>query len=135
MIITESLRYICILCTKEYKSLFKTKETKKKMREIINNYFDQEKLKEKDKNVKLISVSINIKHVEITFEAPSSIDLTRFISNLKSVTSRRFLQYLKTIKIDISGIWTKNYLLATQEYQLEQEIKTFLRTQEYKSIL
>ena len=79
--------------------------------------------------------SINTKHVEITFEAPSSIDLTRFISNLKSVTSRRLLQYLKTIKIDISGIWTKNYLLATQEYQLDQEIKTFLRTQEYKSIL
>lgn len=133
MIYIESLRYICILCTKEYKSLFQTEESKKRMHEIINNYFDQ--LKEKEENVNLISVSINMKHVEITFETPSSIDLTRFISNFKSVSSRRFLKYIKTFKSHISGIWTKNYLLATQEDQLEQKIETFLRTQEYKSIL
>ena len=91
----ESLRYICILCTKEYKPLFKTDESKKKLREIILNYFDQ--IKEREEDVKLISVSINVKHVEIIFETSSSIDLTRFISNFKSVSSRKFLQYLKSI--------------------------------------
>jgi len=133
MIITESLRYICIFCAKEYKSLFKTEELKKQMRGFIINYFDQ--IDEKGEKVKLISASINTKHVEIAFEAPSSTDLTRFISNLKSVSSRRFLQYLKSIKSNISGIWTKNYLLATQEYQQDQKIESFLQAQEYKSIL
>ena len=133
MIIIESLRYICILCTKEYRSLFKTEESKSKMREIILNYFDQVKKKQEDAN--LISVSIKEKHVEITFETPSSIDLTRLISNFKSVSSRRFLKYLKSIKSDISGIWTKNYLLATQESQLDQKMESFLQAQKYKSIL
>ncbi|MHA1475281.1 MAG: transposase [Promethearchaeota archaeon] len=133
MIYIESLRYICILCTKENRSLFKTEDSKKKMREIILNYFDQ--IKEKEEEVKFISASINEKHVEITFETPSSIDLTRFISNFKSVSSRRILIYLKSIRSNISGIWTKNYLLASQEYQLEQKIKSFLQAQEYKSML
>ncbi len=132
MIYIESLRYICILCTKEYKSLFKTEESKKKMREIILLYFE---IKEKSEDVKFISVSINDKHVEITFEAPSSIELTKFVSNFKSVSSRRFLKYLKSIKFKVSGIWTKNYLLATQEYQLNQKKESFLQAQEYKSIL
>lgn len=132
MIYIESLRYICILCTKEYKSLFKTEESKKKMREIILQYFE---IKEKSEDIKFISVSINDKHVEITFEAPSSIELTKFVSNFKSVSSRRFLKYLKSIKFKVSGIWTKNYLLATQEYQLNQKKESFLQAQEYKSIL
>jgi len=144
MFLIESLRYVCIFCTKGYKPLFKNEELKEKMREIIKNYFDQ--MEKKDYEVKLISVSINTKHIEITFEAKSQINLanydekspmylTKFISNLKSVSSRKFLQYLKSIKSDISGIWTKNYLLATQEYQLDQEIESFRQAQEYKSIL
>lgn len=133
MIYIESLRYICILCTKENRSLFKTEDSKKKMREIILNYFDQ--MKEKEEEVSFISASINEKHVEITFETPSSIDLTRFISNFKSVSSRRFLIYLKSIKSNISGIWTKNYLLASQEDKLDQKIESFLQVQEFKSML
>ncbi|MHA1658680.1 MAG: transposase [Promethearchaeota archaeon] len=133
MIYIESLRYICILCTKENRSLFKTEDSKKKMREIILNYFDQ--MKEKEEEVSFISASINEKHVEITFETPSSIDLTRFISNFKSVSSRRFLIYLKSIKSNISGIWTKNYLLASQEDKLDQKTESFLQVQEYKSML
>ena len=132
MIYIESLRYICILCTKEYKSLFKTEESKKKMREIILQYFE---IKEKSEDIKFISVSINDKHVEITFEAPSSIELTKFVSTFKSVSSRRFLKYLKSIKFKVSGIWTKNYLLATQEYQLNQKKESFLQALEYKSLL
>ena len=132
MIFTESLKYYCIFCAKEYKSLFKNEELKKEMHGIINNYFEQ--IKEKEK-VKILLVSIYLKHVEITFEATSSLDLTKFISNLKSVSSRRFLKYLKSIKSEISGIWTKNYLLATQEYRLDQEIGSFLQSQEYKTIL
>ena len=133
MIYIESLRYICILCTKENRSLFKTEDSKKKMREIILNYFDQ--MKEKEEEVNFISASINEKHVEITFETPSSIDLTRFISNFKSVSSRRFLIYLKSIRSNISGVWTKNYLLASQEDKLDQKIESFLQVQEYKSML
>ncbi len=133
MIYIESLRYICILCTKENRSLFKTEDSKKKMREIILNYFDQ--IKEKEEEVKFISASINEKHVEITFETPSSIELTRFISNFKSVSSRRFLIYLKSIRSNVSGVWTKNYLLASQEDKLEQKIESFLQVQEYKSML
>jgi len=129
----EALRYICILCTKEYKSLFKTEDSKKKIREIILNYFDQ--IKEKEEQVNFISASINEKHIEITFETQSSMDLPRFISNFKSVSSRKFLQYLRSIKTSVSGIWTKNYLLASQEYQLEQKIESFLQAQEYKSRL
>jgi len=129
---TGSLRYICIFCTKEYRSLFKNEDLKKEMCEIINNYFEQ--IKEKEE-VKSVSVLINLKNVKITFEATSSLDLTRFISNLKSVSSRRFLKHLKSIKSEISGIWTKNYLLATQEYRLDQEIGSFLQAQEYKSTI
>ncbi|QEE15693.1 transposase [Promethearchaeum syntrophicum] len=147
MKLIEFLRYECIFCTKGDKSLFTTKELKDKMEDIITNYFNLEK---NDDDVKLISVYLEKKHIEIIFEAKSQTDLsvygekktkkdlmklTKFISNLKSVSSRRFLQHLSPIKSGTSGIWTKNYLLATQEHQLEQKIKSFLQAQEYKSIL
>ena len=149
MILIENLRYICIFCTKGNKSLFHNQDLKEKMQDIIKNYFDQMEKKEYD--VKLIS--INTKHVKIIFESKSLIDLTKygekskkektkdstkltkFISNLKSVSSRRFLPHLHSVRSDISGIWTKNYLLATQEEQLDQKIESFLQVQEYKSIL
>ncbi len=120
----EYLGYKCIFCTKEYKSIFRTKELKEKMREIINSYFTQ------NKDVELKDLYVNLKHIEITFKIMSSkdtsIDLPRFISNLKSVSSRKVLQYLNS---NISGIWAKNYLLATQEYLLDQKIAIFLETQ------
>ena len=127
MKLTESLSYVCIFNTKEYKSLFKDEELKKKMYDIINEFPDQ--MKKND--VKIISVFVYLKHVEITFETSSSKDLTRFVSNLKSVSSRKFLKHIKS---DREGIWTKNYLIATQEDQLDQKIELFLKPQEFKSI-
>lgn len=123
----EYLRYKCIFCTKEYRSIFKTKELKEKMREIFDSYFNQ------NKDVELLRLYVNLKHIEITFKIISSsidscIDLPRFISNLKSVSSRKVLQYLQSINSNISGIWAKNYLLATQEYLLDQKIDTYLET-------
>ena len=119
----EYLRYNCIFCTKEYRSIFKTIELKEKTREIIDSYFNH------NEDVELISLYVNLKHIEISFKTiSSSMDLPRFISNLKSVSSRKLLQYLQSINSNISGIWTKNYLLATQEYLLDQKIHTFLET-------
>ncbi|MHA1726127.1 MAG: transposase [Promethearchaeota archaeon] len=120
----EYLRYKCIFCTKEYKSIFKTEDLKEKMREIIHSYF------ELNEDVERIAILINLNHVEITFKIKeSTLDLTRLISNFKSVTSRKFLQHLQSINSDISGIWTKNYLLATQENLLDQKKEIFLETQ------
>ena len=118
----EYLRYKCIFCTKEYRSIFNSKELKEKMREIIVSYFNH------NKDVELISLYVNLKHIEITFKiiSTSIMDLPRFISNLKSVSSRKVLQHLQSINSNITGIWTKNYLLATQEYLLDQKIDTFL---------
>ena len=123
----EYLRYKCIFCTKEYRSIFNSKELKEKMREIIVSYFNQ------NKDVELISLYVNLKHIEITFKIissskDSSLDLPRFISNLKSVSSRKVLQYVQSINSNIVGIWAKNYLLATQEYLLDQKINIFLET-------
>ncbi|MHA1717922.1 MAG: transposase [Promethearchaeota archaeon] len=120
----EFLRYTCIFCTKGYISLFTSQDLKEKTREIIDLYFKQ------NADVELISVDINLRHLGITFKTRSSeMDLPKFISNLKSVSSRKILQYLKSINNKISGIWSKNYLLATEEHLLEQKINAFLETQ------
>jgi len=124
MKLTESLSYVCIFNTKEHSSLFKDEELKKKMYDIINDQM-------KKNDVKIISVFVYLKHVEITFETSSSKDLTRFVSNLKSVSSRKFLKHIKSGR---EGIWMKNYLIATQEDQLDQKIELFLKPQEFKSI-
>ena len=101
------LRFTCYIPTNDCIS-FESKKERIIVEGIIRNYFS----KIDKESIQLEQVWVKKKHVEISFKASASVNLPKFISNLKSVTSR-------AIKKSSSGIWKKNYLIVSGNAHLD----------------
>ena len=77
------LRFTCYISTNDCIS-FDTKKERIAVKEIIINYFT----KLNKENIQLEQADIKKNHIKISFKASVSVNLPKFISNLKSVTSR-----------------------------------------------
>ncbi len=119
------LRYLLILTTKNITDLFKEEETHSAIREIIFEYFTQTK----GNKVELISIFIHDYYIEINFQALPTINLSSFISNLKSISSRKYLKNHPDLKTNLGGCWNKSYFIATREQMVSHHIKKYLKEQ------
>ena len=102
IIIIENLTYTCIIPTTR-NNMFAKKADRENVKNIIESYFNYSNLK--FRMIQFINAKINENYVKITFKAPSSADLPKFIRNFKSITSRN----IKNL-----NVWQKNYLLVSE---------------------
>ena len=119
------LRYLLIFTSKNLDDVFITEEIIKSIREIIHEYFTKTQKDEAE----LISTFIFDNYIEIHFQTLPTLNLVKFISNMKSVTARYFLKAHPQIKEKLGGCWNKSYFLATREQMVQQHVDTYLKEQ------
>ena len=119
------LRYLLIFTSKNLDDVFITEEIIKSIRAIIYEYFTKT---QKD-GAKLVSTYIYPNYIEINFQTLPTLNLVKFISNMKSVTARYFLKAHPQIKEKLGGCWNKSYFLATSEQMVHQHVETYLNEQ------
>lgn len=119
------LRYLLILTTKDLHEIFITENLRRDMREIIHGYFSDSQ----PDTTELISTYIHSNYIEVNFQTLPTVDLSKLISNLKSITARKFLKNNPAIKQEMKGCWNQSYFIATREQMVDEHIKIYLDQQ------
>ncbi|MCP4760996.1 MAG: IS200/IS605 family transposase [archaeon] len=121
------LRYLCIFCTKNLKDIFITDDIRQTVRQNIWSIFNPKNKKRKD--VEVISIFVYPNYVEINFQTNPTLELSKFINNLKSVSARNILKKMPQIRAEMAGLWNNSYLLLTREQFVTNHIDTYLQKQ------
>ena len=95
------LGYTCYFLTNE-DIYFETEDQKNYIEKITRLYF----CKLDNKHIRIKRIIIEKNYIQISFNTTPFVNLTKFISNFKSVTSR-------SIK-NSNGVWLRNYLIITE---------------------
>ena len=124
-----SLNYHFVQCVKYRRKAFDfpeiIEELKSRTQGIAGNYW-----------IEILSIETDLDHVHILFKSKPQIDLTKFINNWKSATSkvlrRKFKEQLKD-KLWGDAFWSGSYCLITTGQTTLEVLRKYVEDQGEKT--
>lgn len=115
-----NLKYNLILVTKDNRQCI-NKEMEKKLDVIFKELVE-------NKNGSILDFHSRANFIYLYFELPVNLNLTDFLTNLKTVSSRLirrdFKEYLKGF-YENGGFWSENYCIFTERDKFKEYIEEF----------
>lgn len=115
-----NLKYNLILVTKDNRECI-NKEMEKKLDVIFKELVE-------NKNGSILDFHSRANFIYLYFELPVNLNLTDFLTNLKTVSSRLirrdFKEYLKGF-YENGGFWSENYCIFTERDKFKEYIEEF----------
>ncbi len=129
------LRYLTIFTVSNFEELFITEQIRRIVQDGIYDFFYPNN--EKQRDVRLISVYVHVKYVEINFQALPIINLRGFINELHVHSSTYILKknpQLERLKgLKGKDLWSENIFLGTRRQLVKQQVEEYLNVQKILS--
>ncbi|MHA1717921.1 MAG: transposase [Promethearchaeota archaeon] len=129
------LRYLTIFTVSNFEELFITEQIRRIVQDGIYDFFYPNN--EKQRDVRLISVYVHAKYVEINFQALPIINLRDFINQLYVHSSTYILKknpQLERLKgLEGKDLWSENIFLGTRRQLVKQQVEEYLNVQKILS--
>ena len=119
------LKYHFVLCT-GYRHPILKNNIKVRCQEIITN------LMENNFDCNIIEMNIQPNHIHIMFETTPSIQLSKMVCSIKTVTSRILKKEFKkelSRYYWTSKLWNSSYFICTVSERSEELVKNYIRFQ------
>lgn len=118
-----NIRYHIIWCTK-YRYKILTKEIANRLNTILNIIADANK-------IEIIEGSINIDHVHLLIECPTTLSPAQIAQYFKGNSSKQLMLEFKTLKQRYYGkhIWSRGYFIATVGSITDSMVQNYINSQ------